>query len=91
MDDKIFADSLEKTLKDPEWVKKNEKTLKELFPETWTNVGNLNPLKIGFTFKLLGIDWRTNDHFAKVMIYLEKIKICLRDNYLVKRNPKSIF
>lgn len=82
---------LEMTIRNPEWVKKNEQTLKEIFPETWTHMHNLNGLQIGFQLKLYGVDWQSQEEFGQIMVYLEKIKIFLRDGYLVKRNPRSIF
>lgn len=82
---------LEMTIRNPEWVKKNEQTLKEIFPETWTHMHNLNGLQIGFQLKLYGVDWQSQEEFGQIMIYLEKIKLFLRDGYFVKRNPHSIF
>lgn len=82
---------LEMTIRNPEWVKKNEQTLKEIFPETWTHMFNLNGLQIGYKLKLYCIDWRTQEEFGQIMIYLGKIKIILRDGFLIKRNPHSIF
>lgn len=82
---------LDTTLGNPEWMKKNEKAIKDMFPETWTHVGNLNGLQLGFQMKLLGIDWRSEEQFGKVMVYLEKVKIILRDGLTIRRNPDSIF
>ena len=78
-------------LSNPIWLRENETKLKELLPETWTHVSNLNTLSVGLNLKLLGIDWRSDTEFGKVMVYLEKIGIMLRDGVLVKRNPHSIF
>lgn len=74
-------------LSDPEWVAKNEKALKDIFPETFTHVSNLNILQIGFKFKLLGLDWRSQEQMADVMATLEKRRIILRDGHTIKRNP----
>lgn len=52
---------------------------------------NLNGLQLGYQFKLLGIDWRSQEEFGKIMVYLEKIKIILRDGLTIRRNPHSIF
>ena len=82
---------LEMTIRNPEWVKKNEQVLKEIFPETWTHMHNLNGLQIGFKLKLYGVDWRSQEEFGQIMFYLEKIKIILRDGFTIKRNPHSIF
>lgn len=82
---------LETTIRNPEWLKKNEQAIKDIFPQTFTHMHNLNGLQIGYKFKLLGIDWRSQDEFGGIMVYLEKIKIILRDGLTVKANPHSIF
>lgn len=82
---------LKKILSDPDWVRENEPKIKELLPETWTLMTNLDPLKIGFGFKLLGIDWHNEDEFGWVMVYLEKTGILQRKDYLVRANPDRIF
>lgn len=82
---------LQSTIGNDEWLRKNEKALKEIFPNTWTHMGNLNGLQIAFKFKLLGVDWRSEEQFSKVMVYLEKVKIIIREGYTIKANPNSIF
>ena len=52
---------------------------------------NLNGLQIGYQLKLIGVDWRSEEEFSGVMVYLEKVKIILRDGLTVKSNPHSIF
>jgi len=70
----------------------NTEKLKGLLPETWTHMNNLNGLKIGYGLKLLGIDWRSEDEFGKIMVWLEKIGIMIRQNtYQVRARNKSIF
>lgn len=84
--------SLKETLGDINWVRKNEDSLKKLLPETWTHMHNLNGLKIGFGLKLIGVDWRSEDEFGKVMLWLEKTGIMVRQNtYQIKASHKSIF
>lgn len=82
---------LQSTIGNSEWLKQNEQAIKNIFPETWTHMHNLNGLQLGYQFKLLGIDWRSQDEFGKIMVYLEKIKIILRDGLTIRRNPHSIF
>ncbi|MDH5572348.1 MAG: hypothetical protein OEY89_11320 [Gammaproteobacteria bacterium] len=79
--------SLKETLGNSDWMIENESALKEMLPKTWTHVGNLNLLQIGFSLKLLGVDWRGNDDVPRIMIFLEEIGIMSRDNFLVKANP----
>ena len=82
---------LMETLGNEAWLKANEQAVKDMLPETWTHVGNLNGLQIGFRMKLLGIDWRSQDEFGRCMVYLERIGFMLRDGMNVKRNPRSVF
>lgn len=83
--------SLQDTLGNEAWLRENEDKVKALLPETWTHMGNLNGLKIGFGMKVLGIDWRSQDEFGRVMRFLERTRFMLRDGLTVKRNPQSVF
>ena len=83
--------SLQETLGNDAWLRANEAAIKALLPETWTHVANLNGLQIGYGLKLLGIDWRSQDEFGRVMVFLERAKFMLRDGMNVKRNPQSVF
>ncbi|EKD89521.1 MAG: hypothetical protein ACD_33C00046G0002 [uncultured bacterium] len=78
---------LETTIGNSEWLRENTGKIKNILPETWTHVRNLNVLQLGFNFKILGIDWRSQEEFAKVMIFLEKAKIMERNNLLIRRSP----
>lgn len=83
--------SLRDTLGNQHWLKQNEPKLRELLPETWTLATNLNGLKLGFGLKLIGVDWRSEDEFGRVMVFLEKVGIMQRKDYLVRRNPDLLF
>ncbi len=84
--------SLKDTLGDINWVREHEAEIKEIFPSTWTHMLNLNVLKIGFGLKLIGIDWRSDQEFTNIMVYLEKIGIILRQNtYQIQVSTRSIF
>ncbi len=80
-----------KCLADKKWLQENEEILKNFFPKTYTHVNNIDSLPIMFKFKLLGIDWRSKEDFRKVLLYLEKVGLILRDGLTIKRNPHSIF
>lgn len=84
-------DTIESTLGSQDWVKQHETELKNLLPDTWTHMQNLNALQIGFKLKLLGVDWRSENDFGKIMVFLEKIGIMLRDGMLVRRNMHEAF
>lgn len=84
--------NLIETLGNETWLKANEAKIKEMLPETWTHIGNLNGLKLGFHLKLIGVDWRSPDEFGRVMLFLEKAGMMQRQNgYQVRANPSSIF
>jgi hypothetical protein len=67
------AVNLKDTLGNEQWLRANEKAVKDMLPETWTHMNNLNGLQLGFKMKLLGIDWRSEDEFGRVMVFLERI------------------
>lgn len=81
----------EQTLGNQQWLRINENKLRELFPATWTHMKNTSPLKVGFSLKLMGIDWRSNTEYAEIMIYLYKMGILQQDEQIIRRNPDSIF
>jgi hypothetical protein len=83
--------SLQDTLGNDAWLRENEDKVKALLPETWTHIGNLNGPQLGYRLKLLGIDWRSENEFSRVMLFLEKTRFMLRDGLTVKRNPQSVF
>lgn len=83
--------SLKNTLGNEDWLRKNEQAIREMLPTTWTHINNLNGLQLGFKLKLMGVDWRSQDEFGKVMVYLEKIGMMFREGMTVRRNPHSIF
>jgi len=79
------------TLGNREWVRQNEQAIKDLFPDTWTHVMNLNPVAIGFGLKLIGIDYRTDAEYCKVVQFFEDVGILMRDGYLVRRSHLPVF
>lgn len=88
---KLRYEWLNDTLGNEEWLHKNETALKEVLPETWTHMGNVNMPQIGFRLKLLGVDFRTIDQLAEAMASMEQIKLLIREGYTVRRNPHPIF
>lgn len=80
------------TLGNADWLRKNEEGLRKLLPDTWTHMENLNALKIGFGLKVLGVDWRSEQEFGQIMVFLEKVGILQRQNgFSVRANHLSIF
>lgn len=83
--------SIISTLGNKDWLQANEQRVKAMLPETWTHIQNLNGPQLGYRMKLLGIDWRSEDEFGKVMLYLERIGFMLRDGMTVRRNSHTVF
>lgn len=83
--------NLEPTLGSEEWLRNNEDALKKLLPDTWTHIHNVDGLKLGFGLKLLGVDWRSENEFARVLVYFERIGLLVRQGMTVKRNPLQRF
>lgn len=76
---------LEDTLGNQEWMEENSAKVKDLLPETWTHIRNLNVLQIGYNLKLIGIDWRSENEFGKCMVFFERVGLIERDGLLVKQ------
>jgi hypothetical protein len=83
--------SLLETLGNEAWLRANEQKVKDMLPETWTHVSNLNGMQLGYRMKLLGIDWRSEEQLAKVMVFLTKTGFLLMNGQTVRRNPNSVF
>ena len=79
--------NFEETLGNEEWLKENYEKLKAVFPQMWTHVANLEGPVIGFKLKVIGIDWRSEAEFGRVLMFFEKIGLIQRDNVLVRANP----
>jgi hypothetical protein len=75
------------TLGNDQWVNKNMAGLKKLLPDTWTHVQNVNLMKFGFELKLLGVMWTDPNDLPKIMQYLERTGILIRDGLLIRANP----
>lgn len=76
-----------KTIDDPMWLCLNEKKIKDVLPETWTHVSNVNGLQYGFKFKLLGLDWRSDQHFVEIMMKLYRKGLLQHNGPLLRRAP----
>lgn len=83
--------SLQDTLGNEPWIREKEDAIKAILPQTWTHMNNINILQLMYQLKLIGVDWRSQDRFVDVMVFLEKIGILIRDGMAVRANPHSIF
>lgn len=80
--------SLAETLGNEAWMLENAPRIKQMFPETWTHIDNISALKIAFQMKLIGIDWRSPEEFARSMSYFHAVGLLQRkDRYLYRRSP----
>ena len=80
------------TLFDLDWLRNHESTLKSVLPTTSTHIQNFDTLKFGYRLKLMGIDWRSTDDLAFILVHLTRIGILVQiDMYHVQANPNSIF
>jgi hypothetical protein len=70
---------------------KHETAIKELFPDTFTHIANINTLPIRFNLKLMGFDYRSEEEFASLMAMLEIKKLILRDGMMLKRNHRQVY
>ncbi len=75
------------TLGNMEWVIENQSKLKELFPSEW---GAINPLKIGFGLKLLGLNWKDLPELAWLMAMFEKMEIIEREDAQIRANTRDV-
>jgi hypothetical protein len=78
-------------LKDETWVRNNEQKLRELLPPIWTHEANVQMLQVGFSLKLIGVDWRSTSELVNVMAYLTSIGIFEVKPPHMRRAPHSIF
>ncbi len=85
-----FAD----TLGNMSWLAANEVELKSVLPVEWTSIqefGQTGALQVAFKLKLLGVDWRHEGEFGKIMVFLEKCHFMERNGLMIRRNPNSVF
>jgi len=76
-----------------EWLLPYGEKIRLLFPETWTHQSNLNVVQLMFQFKLIGIDWRTQEQLAIILAASERLGFILRNpenKFQIKRGaPRS--
>lgn len=42
--------------------------LRNVIPNTWTHVKNIDPLRLRFNLKLAGVNWESEKHLAKILV-----------------------
>ncbi len=83
--------SLQDTLGNKEWLRANEDAIKKLLPDKWTDITQLQGVRIGSKLKELGVEYNSEEQFARIMIFMEKIGIVQAKGNRVRNNPDSIF
>lgn len=83
--------NIKETIQNQDWIKQNEAEINNLFPETWTNIKELNSLKLVIGFKLIGLNLKSDDDLMFAMAYFDQIGLLKRFGSKIRRNPVSIF
>lgn len=81
----MSKEAIEQTLDNDKWLAENGEAVKNLFPELWTHIGNINVLGLMFQFKILGVDWRSEEEFAFALAVCERRKLVRREGYTLRR------
>ena len=81
------------TLGNIAWWHQNEREIREWFPPYWDHITQDTGLKIGFRLKVLGVDWRDEKTFGKIMDYIRCMGIYEYDpdSQMVRQHGHSIF
>lgn len=75
-----------------EWLKRHEQDVKAVFPDTWTPLNDLNPLRVFQGLEKVGIDLENVEEFAHLLTVFTMLGIILKDNDTrIKANPQTIF
>lgn len=82
---------LQTTLLNIDWLKKNEKNIKNIFPKNYTPIRAVSPVVIGIHFTLLGVPYRSAEELHFIMYLLRHTGILLTQDTQIKPNPRSIF
>lgn len=82
-EEKVFL--LNEKLKDEKWFKENINNIKSIFPNTTTNVNNLkNDPQFLYKLKLIGFDFKTDEDLFLILNFLNKKKVIIFKDFLVK-------
>lgn len=73
------------------WVIQNEDALKGIFPEDWTHVDCIDPIKLGFWIKVSGIDFRNEAQLQFALFLMQESRLLQRNGNYIRRNPDRVF
>lgn len=81
----------QQTLGSKDWLNQNEQALRNIFPETWTHVSNLDSLtlRIMYQLKLMDVHLHENE-LPAFMAFCEKTGIVLRNGLQIKRSNNHV-
>lgn len=86
--------ALQNTLGNDQWLRENESAIKKLFPAEWSHASRIDQLKLRWNLKLLGVDYRSEDEFIKILTFFAKIGFVQHDQdflEMIRANPDSVF
>lgn len=56
-----------------DWLTENKDELVKRMPETWTHFSNWNSLPLRYYIKVCGVDWRSDEDWAKILTFLTRV------------------
>ena len=80
-----FSTGVIDTLGNYEWIKNNHENILNLFPRNWKLAEDVNFVSIRFQMKLLGIDYRSEDEFLAILVFLERTQFIHRHKQWIRR------
>lgn len=60
--------SVQETIGNPQWVVQHYVQVRDIFPAERQLMTQSDMIRVGFKMKLLGIDWRSENELAQVMV-----------------------
>ena len=86
-----IMEHLTTTLLDVTWLYENEAKVRELLPDTWTHIDNVDIASIAHGLKSLGVNWQNEEWAAHSVHTLKMLGILQREGHTMRRNPRSLF
>lgn len=65
---------LRPTIGDSQWMRLNKEKVAAVFPVEWSSANKIQ-LSLGFTFRVLGVNWRETSDLVVAFMWLEKLGI----------------
>lgn len=71
------------TLGNVDWLNENEKTLRKIFPDTWTHLNNISDVQIMYQLKLQSVHI-SNEHIADFLVFMEDCGVIERQGFTIR-------